>query len=169
MAKFAETAQDAEVREMAELVQKVLVKKVDQSLLREIYEKRVADLSGRWVYRFRDCFMEEIRYGMDLDTILRRISTSGGSSGEEETQDDEDGGTEEGGDESGDVDPSDPPSGEVPGPGEGGQTPPGQGNWGNFNQVRRRVAIRGEVVEWDILHWFEKLGYFPDSLFRKRP
>jgi len=159
-----QNAQAAAVRELAGLVHKVLVKKVDRTLLQDIYEERLASLSGRWVYRFRDCFMEEVRYGMDLDTILRRVSVDGGT----ETDDDAGDGQEEGGDESGD-EPSDPPSGEIPGPGEGEATaPPAQGGQGNFNQLRRRVIVRGEVVEWDILHWFDELDYFPRELFFTR-
>lgn len=166
--RFGESAQDADVKELAALVHKVLVKKVDVALLQDIYEARLTSLSGRWVYRFRDCFMEELRYGMDLDTILRRVVSGSGSSSGDDAQD-EGGGQEEGGDESGDTEPSDPPSGEIPGPGEGEvTTPPGQGTLGGYNQVRRRVIVRGEVVEWDILHWFDELDYFPCELFTVR-
>jgi|GEM_PF-2205565 len=167
--QFAQKAQSAAVRELASLVHKVLVNKVDRALLQDIHEERLASLSGRWVYRFRRSFMEEVRYGMDLDTILRRVGVDGGSSGGTETEDEGGGSQEEGGDGSGGEEQSDPPSGEIPAPGEGEvTTPPGQGSQGNFNLVRRRVIVRGEVVEWDILHWFEELDYFPREIFFTR-
>jgi len=167
--QFAQKAQSAAVRELASLVHKVLVNKVDRALLQDIHEERLASLSGRWVYRFRRSFMEEVRYGMDLDTILRRVGVVGSASGGTETEDEGGGSQEEGGDGSGGEEQSDPPSGEIPAPGEGEvTTPPGQGSQGNFNLVRRRVIVRGEVVEWDILHWFEELDYFPREIFFTR-
>jgi hypothetical protein len=57
--------------------------------------------------------------------------------------------------------------GDDPGGGLGGVggKPPG----GNYpGGTRRRFILRGEVVEWDLLHWFDRLDYFPLELFSGR-
>jgi len=123
----------------------------------------VAALSGRWAYRFRDAFVASIRYGMELDTILRRVTDDSGESGGGDSSSGS-GGDSSGGDSGGDDAGGNDSSG-----GGAEQLLLYDGGSGQGENGKKKFILRGEVVEWDILHWFEKLGYFPDSLFRKRP
>ncbi len=149
LAKWLKPDADPDLKTMAGIAGKVLGKKMERALLEGEYEKRISSLSGRWSYRFRSAFLDEVRYGLELDSILRREPGDTGQSREPADSPGGEGGSEEtGGD--------DPASGEEEGAG------------GEENNSKRRLLVRGEVVEWDILHWFEDLGYFPDLFFRGR-
>ncbi len=163
MTHWIENDHSGLVAPAALLARKVLKGKTDSRVLADAFERRVAALSGRWAYRFRDAFVASIRYGMELDTILRRVTDDSGESGGGDSSSGS-GGDSSGGDSGGDDAGGNDSSG-----GGAEQLLLYDGGSGQGENGKKKFILRGEVVEWDILHWFEKLGYFPDSLFRKRP
>jgi HEAT repeat protein len=174
--KFADTAPSASLAGTARMVGKVLVGKMDRAILEEHHEKRLSALSARWSYRFRNAFMEMLEYGMDLDSIVRRVGTgddSSDSSGEGSSVG-EPGGGETGGEPGEEGAPPDAPLpggspvGDIPGQGGQGGGLPAPGGSYPGGTGRRRAVVYGEKVEWDILHWFKSLHYFPDGVFGVR-
>jgi len=157
---------------VAQKVAKVMSNKMDPRILEELYAERLSRISGMWHFRLRDAVMTEIFKGLELDKIVRMTSDSDfpGSYGTGESggsgygvdpgsgnTDLGSGGTGEGGEAAGGV--------ETPDEEDGGS---GSSDGGTDFSLKKKKLFRYEVIERELLLWFKRYPYFPDSYFNSR-
>jgi hypothetical protein len=156
-AGWAEKVKDPLLAKTAQKAVKGLKGKLDLRMLKACFEKKISHSSGRWEFRFRDAVMREIYKGLELDRIMRKTSDSestGGTEGEQGT----DGGSSDGGTGAG------AGGGSGSGGDDQGRTAPG-GSDDEGQEKKSKFDFREEVIEWDLLQWFEAYPYFPSTIF----
>jgi hypothetical protein len=158
-------ARDENIAKLAERVVKVLSGKLDSQVLEECYQRRLSEpsLSGRWHFRLRDEVTKEIYKGLELDRIIRKDLSAGDSEGGT-SEDTPTGGDEESGGEEENQGSS--TEGDGLNGGQDVSSPPQGSSGGEDPSQTKKFLFRREVIEWDLLLWFNHYPYFPQSFFQ---
>lgn len=147
----------------AQTVIRVIEGKTDPRVLEDKFDARLKQLTVGWGARYEARMMKEIYHWMGLDRIIQKnTNTDDLSSGDTQSGDSsQSSGDSEGTGDSGSSD-------QVGSITESGGSTSSQTTSSSSSDdltSQKKFLFRREVVEWDMLMWFEYYPYFPRELF----